>query len=56
VAHYFKERISEQMSYVAPSAGVEIIDTKNLVTFAKKPFAQMRTNKTCTTGDKNAFA
>jgi hypothetical protein len=56
VAHNFKERVGEQMSNVAPSASIEIVNTKDLMALIEKLLAQMGPDKSYTTGDKDPFA
>ena len=46
VAHDFEARVGQEMLDVLASAGIIIVDAKNLVAFGQKPLAKMRANET----------
>lgn len=56
MAHQLKMRLIEQMNNVVLGSGKEVIDAQHVVAFFEQAFAQMRTQKTCTTCYQNAFA
>ena len=51
ILNELEPRVSGKMSDVRRAACNEIIDTDNRMPLCDEPIAEMRTQKTCTTGD-----
>ena len=55
-AHNLETPIGQQMFDVLPPAGIKIVDAEHLVAVGKKPFAEMRADKSGTSGDKRSYS
>ena len=53
--HHLEVRILDQMRDVRPPAGIEIIDTEDVVTIVDQTFAKVRTKEACAARNHVAF-
>jgi hypothetical protein len=53
VADAFKARVPHEVTDVVLAPGKEVVEAQDLVFLDKKPFAEMRTEKTGAAGNEN---
>jgi hypothetical protein len=55
VADALKVLVSQKVADIVFVSGKKVVETQDLMSLEKQPFAEMRTDKTGAPGDKNPF-